>query len=205
MGLARRWRARTAVAFVAAVIVAYVACELTGVPERFTFGGAGVAALGFAVFAWRRGGEAWRDYGFRLDNLREAAWPIGAFTVLAAAGIVTYGLATGARFWNPELAIVLPLYPIWGVAQQFAFQGLLHRGLLELVPSRLACVVITAVAFALVHTGDAELVGLTFVAGLAWAWLFQRWPNVFLLGLSHGALGALVYPLVLGVRSLDGF
>ena len=43
---------------------------------------------------------------------------------------------------------------------------------------------------------------VTFGAGLFWSWLFARTPNVWALGLSHGILAALAYPLVLGNNPL---
>jgi len=50
---------------------------------------------------------------------------------------------------------------------------------------------------------SSEQVGLTFAAGLGWSFLFARSPNVLSLGLSHGILAALVYPILLGENPLD--
>ena len=43
----------------------------------------------------------------------------------------------------------------------------------------------------------ACLVALTAVAGTGWSILHLRWPNVIVLGISHGILAALTYPLLL--------
>ena len=52
--------------------------------------------------------------------------------------------------------------------------------------------------------GNAPLTGLTFVGGLVWSALFVRHPNVLALGISHGILATLAYPLLLGTNPLDG-
>jgi hypothetical protein len=44
---------------------------------------------------------------------------------------------------------------------------------------------------------NEALVALTAVAGTGWSILHLRWPNVLALGLSHGVLAALTYPLLL--------
>jgi len=120
------------------------------------------------------------DLGLRIDNLRRAAIPAAIATAAFAAAAVAWVLAADRPLWSDELAWMLPLYPLWGLAQQTLFQGILHRNLRKLVPAP-AAVLVTAIAFALVHWGRPELVGLTAVAGLVWSMLFTRCPNVIVL------------------------
>ncbi len=61
---------------------------------------------------------------------------------------------------------------------------------------------ITAVAFSLVHAGSLRLVALTLISGWVWSWIYQRGANLWVLGLSHGVLAALAYPLLLGDNPL---
>jgi hypothetical protein len=176
----------------------WVAAEALGVPKRWTFACVGVALVVYAVALARRGDDRWRDLGLRTDNLRPALAAVGSFTLIAALGIVIFARLRGQSLWRADMAILLPLYPCWGVAQQVIFQGILHRRLMTLVPGAPLQILLTAAAFAAVHAGNAMLVLLTFAAGLAWSLLFRRWPNTWALGLSHGVLAALAYPLVLG-------
>ncbi len=197
---------REAVADVTVVVTcgsAYVVAGNTGVGGWVLI--AGIAVL-FAVYAkvvLSPRGESWRDYGLRTDNVRPAARVVGAWTAAGAALILLWGLVNGESFLRDEFLVMLPLYPVWGVVQQLIFQGVLHRRLLLLVKHRGLALFVTAMAFALVHLGNWPLVGLTFAAGLAWSRLFQLYPNVWVLGLSHGVLAALVYPLVLGDNPLQ--
>jgi membrane protease YdiL (CAAX protease family) len=182
---------------------AYVALEALSVPKRWSFAFMGVALLAYGLHLWRRGTDSWFELGFRTDNLRAALVPIGTFTLIAAAGMVAFALAHSRSLWRSDLAFLLLLYPVWGIVQQAVFQGLFHRRLMLLIRSPFLQVLITALAFAAVHVGNPILVALTFPAGLVWSALFRRWPNLWLLGLSHAFLAALAYPLVLGDAPLS--
>lgn len=186
------------VAVVVALSAAYVGVEAAGVSALWVIPAIAAALAAYVVLVLRRRGESWRDYGVRADNLGAALGPALAWTALAAAAIAGWALARGASAWRPALLALLPLYPVWGFVQQLIFQGILHRRLLLLLSSRPAALVLTAAAFGLVHWGDGTLVVLTAAAGLVWSWLFQRVPNVIALGISHGILGALAYPFLLG-------
>ena len=182
---------------------AYVVASNSGVGVWALIAGVAVLFAVYAIVVLSPRGETWRDYGMRTDNMRPAARVVGVWTATGAALILGWGLVNGETFFRGELLVMLPLYPVWGVVQQLIFQGVVHRRLLLLVNHRGLAVLLTALAFALVHVGSWPLVGLTFAAGLAWSRLFQIYPNVWVLGLSHGVLAALVYPLVLGDNPLQ--
>ncbi len=192
-----RREAMSDVAVVLGCATVYVVAGNAGIGGRWLIAAVGLLLMTYAVLVLARRGERFRDFGLRGDNLRAAAKSVGAWTVPAAVAIIGFALLRGESLFRPELLVMLPLYPMWGVVQQSIFQGVLHRRLLSLVESRRLAVLLTATAFALVHLGSWPLVGLTFVAGLMWSWLFQRYPNVWMLGVSHGVLAALAYPLVL--------
>lgn len=197
---------RAALADVATVLgcsAAYVLASLAGVRIGWIMPVVAVVLLSYGWLVLRHRGETWRDYGVRSDNLLAAAKLVGAWTLLAAAAMVAWAFALDVRLWRAEMAVMLPLYPAWGVVQQFIFQGLLHRRLVRLLGGRLLPVVATASAFGLVHVDDWRLATLTSVAALGWSYCYQREPNIWVLGLSHGLLGALAYPLVLGENPLD--
>jgi hypothetical protein len=186
------------VAAVGGVSLIYLVFEALDVAKRWSFVTVGVALAIYAIFLIRRRTHSLREMGFRRDNLRAGLVPIGACTLVAGAGLVLWALARGQIVWGPGVLLLLTLYPVWALVQQLGFQGLLHRGLMTLVPSSVLQVLLTAAAFACVHVGNGPLVALTFAAGLMWSILYRRWPNLWLLAASHTILAALAYPLVLG-------
>ncbi len=191
------------VAVVGGMSLVYVVLEALDVPKRWSFLVVGVALVWYASLLWRRRTHSLYAMGFRRDNLMSGLVPVGVSTVVAGIGLVTWAIAHGRAVWGPEVLILLALYPVWALVQQLGFQGLFHRGLMELVPSPVLQVLGTAAAFACVHWGNPTLFGLTFMAGVAWSVLYRRWPNLWLLAGSHTVLAALAYPLVLGDAPLS--
>lgn len=191
------------VSIILAISIAYVTLEAVHVPKRWSFAMVGVALLAYTVYLTRRRTDSWRDLGFRVDNLRAAALPFGLITLLLGAGLVAWAALHGRPIISRQAVLLLALYPLWAIVQQLAFQGLLHRRLMLLVPSRALQIAVTAAAFAAVHVGNWTLVLLTFSVGIVWSMLYRAYPNLWLLGASHTVLAALAYPLVLGDAPLS--
>ena len=182
----------------------YVLVHTAGLLVRWIIPAVLVSFLLYALAVLRRRGDTWRDLGVRSDNLFEAGWRVGVWTLLGAALILAWAWWVGSG-WRPELLVLLPLYPLWGILQQLIFQGILLRRLLVLVENRWVALIFTAILFGFVHLGNLQLVLLTALGGGVWSWFFQRWPNVLVLGASHGILAALAYPLLLSKNPLETF
>ncbi len=185
------------VAVVVGISIVYLSLELSHIPKRWSFLAAGLALAAYVVYLVGRRPHSWQELGFRRDNLATGLVPVGLFTLLVGAGVVALAAKQHRLVWQPTILSLLALYPVWALAQQFAFQGLLHRGLTVLIRSPLLQVLITAAGFASVHLGNSTLLALTFVAGIIWSLLYRRWLNLWLLAGSHSVLAALAYPLLL--------
>ena len=198
-----RAQAGTDVTVVLGCAAFYVVAANAEIGGAWLIAGVGLIFALYAVLVLARRGEGLRDFGLGRDNLCAAARHVGAWTAVAGAMILIVALVRGESLFKPELLVMLPLYPLWGVVQQLIFQGLLHRRLLALVDRPGVALVLTSTTFALVHLGSWPLVTLTFLAGLFWSWCFRLYGNVWVLGASHGILAALVYPLVLADNPLS--
>ena len=183
--------------------LAFVLSVAFDVPRRWAIVTLALALLAFAFSTRMRRLETLRDFGIRFDNFWASAREVGLFTLAAAALIVAVALTRGVSFDRPELWVLLPLYPLYGIAQQLAVQGVLHRRLRRLAPNPFVCVVLTALGFGLLHANDLPLLALTTFTGLFWSWLYSREANVVTLGISHGMLAALAYPLLVETNPLN--
>src|SRR6266699_1642366 len=172
------------VTLVVAVSLVYLGFEFLSIPKRWSFLFAGLALGAYVVYLAVDRRHSWHDLGFRRDNLTAGLLPVGVCTAVVGAGLVAFAVVQGRAVWQPAVLVLLALYPFWALAQQFTFQGLLHRGLK-------------------VHVGNAALFALTLLAGIMWSLLYRRWPNLWLLAGSHSILAALAYPLVLGDAPLS--
>lgn len=137
-------------------------------------------------------------WGLRWDNFPQALVAQGTFGVLGVLALVGYGLLQGTLEIPSTFWLTLGLYPVWGLAQQFALQNLIGRNLRDLVrhPARLAFV--SALLFSLAHLPRMPLVLLTLGGGFFFTLLYRRVPNLLAVGLVHGVLGALAFYIVLG-------
>src|SRR5260370_4949944 len=135
------------VSILAGVSLMSVALEALHAAKRWSFLAVGMALVTYALWLVRRRSDSWTDLGFRTDNLRGALLPFGAATLAAGVCIAAWARAHGRAHWDREVFILLALYPAWAVAQQVAFQGLLHRRLMVLLRSSVLQVLITAAAF----------------------------------------------------------
>jgi len=150
-----------------------------------------IVLIPFASLILRR--DPPRDLGLRIDNLLASAREVGILTGIGAAVVVGLGwsLGAGTRLSVGVIDDFL-LYPLWGVAQQFAMQSFTYRRLRAGMGGVVVPAVLTALLFAAVHFPNLALAATTLVGGFAWCLLFQRHPNLFTLGISHGWLAVLL-------------
>lgn len=149
---------------------------------------------------WRLFGRAGTAtaWGFRKEGFAPALRFSLVFAAAAALPIMVFGGFSGnlplpSTFW-----LVMAVYPLYGIAQQFLLQCLVTRNLRGIMPTMSLRVTAAATLFGLAHFPECRLVGLTFVAGIAFTWIFEKHRNIWAVGIVHGILGALAYYAVLG-------
>jgi len=149
---------------------------------------------------WLRG-ERLADLGLTWAHAWKATHLLALPTSLACALFLGIGWWTESLHLYDQFGRALFLLPISGIAQQTILQGVLHRRLREvLTPAtnaptprrRWMAIGLTAVLFSLLHAPNLSLMGLTLVGGLIWSWVYDRAPNLLLLGISHGIVSLVV-------------
>ena len=131
----------------------------------------------------------YRDWGFSWSALAPGLWRALVVTFAALLLILGAGAALGTLHDRRDfLGSLLPLVP-WGGAQQWVLQTVVLREA-QRASSRAKGIVIAALLFGLVHIPNPLLAPVTAAAALVWCWLYDRYPNIVPLALSH-ALGTL--------------
>jgi hypothetical protein len=187
--------------FAAAATAAVHFAVGSGRPLSFVFIAA--ACLFWAVFIAvraRQNKNALRAWGFRADNLAQAAALPAAIFVLAATGFAVYAGRCGTFRWPSHWLLLFLVYPVWGVIQQFLMLGVVVSNLERirgLGRHKTLIVVPAAALFGLLHVYDSRLAVATFLLELVIIPLYMRQRNLWPLGALHGWLGALFYLWVL--------
>lgn len=101
------------------------------------------------------------------------------------------------RISNWRIIIAIGLFLPWALLQQTLFQFYLLGRLLCLLPSRLA-IIVTGIAYGLVHLPDIQITLATAALGMAWSYWYYRHRVLTPLALSHATLGATFYYWVYG-------
>lgn len=157
-----------------------------------------IIGMYLGIVIWKTRGAVFRAWGLRTDNFASSLVPYGIFTVIASAVIWIQGAYIGNNSLPGSFWYVLLLYPLWGIAQQFALQNLVVRNLSSLIPSITARALLVTLLFGIVHLPSIPLFFEAGIAGFFFVMLYHRFPNLYAIGIAHGVVGALVFHLILG-------
>jgi membrane protease YdiL (CAAX protease family) len=137
---------------------------------------------------------AWHDlrhgeWGFSGPALLPGLCRALAVTFVAGLLIVGAGAGIGTLHDRRDFLGSLAPLVLWGGAQQWVLQTVVLREA-QRTSSRAKGIVTAALLFGAVHLPNPLLAPLTAAAALIWCRLYDRYPNVIPLALSHG-LGTL--------------
>ena len=154
-------------------------------PDAPPWATAGAVVLVLALAVWRavRTGE----WGARRTAFRGALGWSAAMTAASALGIYLAGSRLGTWHDRGDLWINLAALIPWGLGQQFALHTVFLREAQATV-GRPGGVLLAALMFAILHLPNPFLTAMTGLGAIAWCWIYDRYPNLLPLALSHALL-----------------
>lgn len=177
-------------------------------PERPTYADVLLALVALSIIRCNRGftrDVVWAQFPAGDDRrTRRRRASLGAAMVSVPLLLVFAGIGAAAgysgagwpgvwdRLGNWHLLIALALYLPWALLQQYLFQFYLLGRLLSLMPAA-GAVVLTGLAYSLVHLPDPGITAATAFAGVFWSALYQRYRLLAPLAVSHALLGTCFY------------
>ena len=185
-------RARAA-AEIAFVVLCVLAAEWLVIPLFGRRKSIGMIFVGivfvFGFFSHLSRRERPGALGFTLQNFVPALrllilWMIPAAAALFAAGRLLGSLHFTFGSWNTFVLGQCWLL-LWALMQQYALQAIVNRRLQEFRGEGTFSVLAVAVIFAALHIPNLWLMAATLLAGILWAAVYQRYPNLYALALSH--------------------
>jgi hypothetical protein len=135
-----------------------------------------------------------KTLGMRADNLRpatkQAAFVYGIFVI----GLLLTGIALRQSLRLPPNRSFGRVWAYFAfcLLQQIALNSLLMNRLVSLLSRRWMASIIAGAIFAALHWPNPVLVPLTFISGMAMAWMFARVRNILPLAAGQAVLGLLV-------------
>ena len=150
----------------------------------------GVGALGYMAWQLRRSAATLRSMGLSLSGTARASWPAGIAVALSLAMLgLAYYNGTLHRLWGIRQwwwAVVA--YAVWALVQEFMLQAFCLR-MLRAAVSRMSALLLSGAVFALAHLPNPTLTFITFFAGVAFAAIYARSRNLFVVAAIHALLG----------------
>ncbi len=144
-------------------------------------------ALVVALTVWHDARH--NEWGFSPGALRPGLWLALAITLPLVLLILAAGAMIGTLHDRRDFLGSLSALAIWGGAQQWVLQTVVLREA-QRATSRTRGIVLAALLFGAVHLPNPFLAPITAFAALVWCWVYDRYPNIVPLALSH-ALGTL--------------
>lgn len=159
----------------------------------------GVSVTFLAYLGWRirRTPGVMRAWGFRTDNFLPASLVQLRFLAVGVLALIAFAILTDSPGLPRTFWLTVAIYPVWGIAQQFALQNLIANNLSGLMSRPLGIAAVAAALFALSHYPRLELVTLTFIAGIFFTLIYRKYPNLWAVGIAHGLLGSMAFYIVL--------
>lgn len=147
--------------------------------------------LAYVFLESKYGDRGFKYFGVRTDNLLEATkWNLiilGPFLL----GLSVYALIHGIHHPKHFIYACL-LYPIWGLIQQFIFQGIFLNACKK-VGLGYFSIVLAAFAYTIIHYPSVFMLKFTAMGGVMFSTLFYFRPNIIPIGIFHGVFGAFLY------------
>lgn len=150
-----------------------------------------VAVLVLTIFFTIKSKMTKKELGFRTDNLKNSLFPYAIFTAIGIIGLILL-----SKFINSQ-----PLDPWWiyphlqwaflpiSVAQEFVYRSFAQTKLQKASNPFLAIIIVT-ILYSGMHIlwKDPLVITMTFIGGLAWGYLWYKYPNFYLISISHALL-----------------
>lgn len=146
------------------------------------------------IVSHRTRAEGLRDLGFRFDNFLPALRLLVIPVVVVAGVVLLVAWTTNTPldflrwFRQRNFALQMTFSFGWGLAQQYVLQGFLNRRAMIVLGRGWLSVLLVAAVFGLLHLPNPWITAITFIAGVIWAAIYQRVPNLFALAITHSVM-----------------
>lgn len=150
----------------------------------------GISLLMYGII--KRSNWTYKDMGISIDFMKDI-FPYAIFTVISVISLIFISQIVTVKpmyEWWEDARFLLLFIPI-SFLQEIIFRGILMHLLKKAFSSPVFIIVLNASVFMLIHIiyiNTSIILPLTFIAGLGFAWIYYKYPNLILVSISHAIL-----------------
>lgn len=135
-----------------------------------------------------------KELGIRTDNIKQSILPYTLFTLVGTIGLFILSSSLGKNplsNWWTYSHLQWAFLPI-SLVQEFVYRAVFQTKL-QKVMKPIKAILIVTVLYSGMHIlwKDPLILTMTFFGGLAWGYLWYKYPNLYLITLSHAILNFL--------------
>ncbi len=193
-GVARRFaRVKHFVGLILFLFVSPIAILYFGIipfSARLWILGLYVIAVSIIVFRQER---SWRSLGMRSDNIRALTLPYTIFTLVSVCLLLVFAHILGKEptpGWTNNSSLLFLFIPI-SFTQEFLYRSFLMTELRKFYTSIISVIIVNSLLFTFLHVIYGEpfiTLPLALVAGVGFSYMYYKYPNLWLIALSHSIL-----------------
>lgn len=145
--------------------------------------------LGYVIFRYRKDHSILKSWGFTRENLAKSIYALLPFLGIVIVFTWLYGMYLGIGIFNIHIIPVLLLYPAWGIIQQFMLVCIIGRNLQNmkwLSGHKIPVFLLVSLFFSFVHYPYLILMVFTLLMEIIFLFVYDRWQNLWAIGLIHG-------------------
>jgi membrane protease YdiL (CAAX protease family) len=148
----------------------------------------------FLIYSNYSNQESLGDIGFGLKNWNESFKILLVFTLIAIPVLYVvwqFFMPTNIFFYNNDLFWKrLVIYPLVVLCQGYIFLAFFFRRFRKIFfPYTNVAIFFSSLIFSAAHIPTPPLIILCFIAGIVWASVYHKYPNLFTITLFHSILG----------------
>ena len=140
-------------------------------------------------------------WGFKKEHFKQSLLYLAPLMFITGIVSVLYSSMNESLSFSWYFILVLLLYPLWGLIQQFMMLGIISQNLpsaAEGKMNRYLIVFLVSALFSIVHYPSFFLMIFTFFLEVVFVTVYLKWRNLWAIGIAHGWVGTFILYYVLG-------
>jgi len=181
-------------ALVLTVLLKYLLMDWLGM-RAFYIAGICLFWSGYIAYRYSLDHSILRSWGLQKENFGKSLRVLLPFLIISVFLTIIFGKINHIPIINLNIIPVLVLYPLWGIIQQFMVVCILVQNLQNLPGFSLRmnrAILLPSILFSLIHYPHFTLMAFTFIMEIIFITVFQRWRNLWSLGIAHGWIASFV-------------